>query len=103
MAEMSVSLEMDKKERVGQQTFPAAQLDTSAGRELVTMRHHGSPRSVGEPETKCAMFATIAATHSLGSRGNMTDVYFSGDEIDTSPLQFDSQFTINTPEMSKTT
>jgi len=44
MAKMFVSSETDTKERVGQQTPPAAQLVALAGRELAAVRHHGSPR-----------------------------------------------------------
>ena len=100
MAEMSTSSGMGKKERVGQQTLPTVQLDAPAGRELVAVRHHGSPRSVGESGTKCAMLAAIGAPHSLGPRGSMTVVHFSGDVIGTRPLQFDSQFTNENDEMS---
>ena len=81
---------MDRKERVGQQTHPAAQLVALAGRELVTERHLGSPRFVGESGTKCATLAAIVAPRSLGPRGSRAAVLFSGDEIGTRPLQFNS-------------
>ena len=100
MAKMFVSLETNTKERVGQQTPPAAQLVALAGRELAAVRHHGSPRFVGESGTKCAMLAAIAAPHSLGPRGSRAVVHFSGDESVTRPLQFDSQFTNEPLEMS---
>ena len=97
---MFVSSEKNTKERVGQQTPPAAQLVALAGRELAAVRHHGSPRFVGESGTKCAMLAAIAAPHSLGPRGSRAVVHFSGDESVTRPLQFDSQFTNESIEQS---
>ena len=75
-----------KKERVGQHTLPAAELDALAGQELVTERHLGSPRSVGELETACAMLTAIAVTHSLSPRSSTAAVYCSGAELDTRPL-----------------
>ena len=101
MAKMLISSEMDRKERVGQQTHPAAQLVALAGRELVTERHLGSPRFVGESGTKCATLAAIVAPRSLGPRGSRAAVLFSGDEIGTRPLQFNSQFTNEPFEQSR--
>ena len=89
MAEMPVFSETGTKERVGQQTLPAAQLDATAGRELEAVRHHGSPRSVGISGTECAMLATIAAPHSLEPPSVLADMHFSGERLDTRPLQFD--------------
>ena len=89
-----------KKERVGQHTLPAAELDALAGQELVTERHLGSPRSVGELETACAMLTAIAVPHSLSPRSSTAAVHCSGAELDTRPLQFNWQFTDEPNEMS---
>ena len=88
MAEMPVFSEAGTKERVGQQALPAAQLDATAGRGLVALRHHGSPRSVCISGTECAMLTAIAAPHSLEPL-SVVAVHFSGERLDTLPLQFD--------------
>jgi hypothetical protein len=99
MAETNGSSGPLEKERVGQHTLPAAELDALAGQELVTERHLGSPRSVGELETACAMLTAITV-HSLSPRSSSAAVHCSGAELDTRPLQFNSQFTDEPNEMS---
>jgi hypothetical protein len=47
MAGTNASSESGEQERVGQLTLSAAELDALAGQELVTERHLGSPRPVG--------------------------------------------------------
>jgi len=94
MAGMNASSEMFKKERVGQQTLPATGLEASAAQELETVRHHGSPRSVGISGTECAMLKPIGLPHSLEPLSSSAAVHFSGAVNDTRPLLFyDTQFT----------
>jgi hypothetical protein len=93
MAGTNASSESGEQVRVGQLTLPAAELDALTGQELVTERHLGSPRPVGELETVCAMLAEIAAPHSLSPCDSTAVVHCSGAQIDTHPLQFASQFT----------
>jgi hypothetical protein len=49
------------------------------------------------------MLAAIAAPHSLSPRGSTAAVHCPGAEIDTRPLQFNSQFTNEPIEMSSAT
>ena len=103
LVEIPAFSETGTKERVPQQALPVAQLDANVGRELEAVRHHGSPRSVGISGTECAMLAAIAAPHSLEPPSGLTVIHFSGERLDTRPLQFDSQFTKETTEMSSIT
>jgi hypothetical protein len=104
MAERPIPSGMGEKERVGQQTLSAAQLDAAADRELETVRHHGSPRSVGICGTECAMLGPIGPPHSLEPLSRPAVVHFSGAEIDTRPLMFDdTQFTDENDEKSSAT